>query len=131
MSGPDGLLLVVVVLLVIFSAMLAIAETSMTRISKIKAHALAEEKRRGAGILNNLLEHPERFLNTILLSVLIVQTVQTSLATIVGVNLFGRVLGSIAAVLFNVVLTFIVADSVSASERHNSANATTSRRRTH
>ena len=111
MSPTDGLLLAVVLLLVVVSALLAIAETSMTRISKIKAHALAEVKRRGAGILNNLLEHPERFLNTILLSVLIVQTVQTSLATIVGVNLFGRVWGSIAAVLFNVVLTFIVAEA--------------------
>ena len=111
MSGPDALLLVVVVLLVVVSALLAIAETSMTRISKVKAMALAEEKRRGAGILNNLLDHPERFLNTILLSVLIVQTVQTSLATIVGVNLFGRLWGSIAAVLFNVVLTFIVAEA--------------------
>ena len=111
MTSTDGLLLGVVLLLVVISALLAIAETSMTRISKIKAHTLAEEKRRGAGILNNLLEHPERFLNTILLSVLIVQTMQTSLATIVGVNLFGRVWGSIAAVLFNVVLTFIVAEA--------------------
>ena len=111
MSPTDGLLLGVVVLLVVISALLAIAETSMTRISRIKAKALAEEKRRGAGILVNLLEHPERFLNTILLSVLVVQTVQTSLATIVGVNLFGRVWGSIAAVLFNVVLTFIVAEA--------------------
>ena len=111
MSATDGLLLGVVLLLVVVSALLAIAETSMTRISKIKAVALADEKRRGAGILNNLLDHPERFLNTILLSVLIVQTVQTSLATIVGVNLFGRVWGSIAAVLFNVVLTFIVAEA--------------------
>ena len=111
MNAADGLLLAVVLLLVVFSALLAIAETSMTRISKVKAHALAEEKKRGAGILKNLLEHPERFLNTILLSVLIVQTVQTSLATIVGVNVFGRLWGSIAAVLFNVVLTFIVAEA--------------------
>ena len=111
MTPTDGLLLGVVLLLVVVAALLAIAETSMTRISKIKAVALAEEKRRGAGILNNLLEHPERFLNTILLSVLIVQTVQTSVATIVGVNLFGRVWGSIAAVFFNVVLTFIVAEA--------------------
>jgi putative hemolysin len=110
-SSTDWTLAVIVVLLVILSAMLAIAETSMTRISKIKAMALAEEKRRGAGILNNLLEHPERFLNTILLSVLIVQTVQTSLATIVGRNLAGPVWGTIGAVLFNVVLTFIVAEA--------------------
>ncbi len=107
----DALLLGVVVLLVIFAALLAIAETSMTRISRIKAMALADEGRRGAGVLINLLQHPERFLNTILLSVLIVQTVQTSLATIVGINLFGRVWGSIAAVLFNVVLTFVIAEA--------------------
>ncbi|MDQ3107757.1 MAG: hemolysin family protein [Actinomycetota bacterium] len=111
MSSVDALLLGVVVLLVIFAALLAIAETSMTRISRIKAKALADEGRRGAGVLNNLLLHPERFLNTILLSVLIVQTVQTSLATIVGVNLLGRVYGSIAAVLFNVVLTFVIAEA--------------------
>jgi len=110
-TTTDGLLIGVVLLLVVFSALLAIAETSMTRITKIKAMTLAEEKRRGAGVLTSLLDHPERFLNTILLSVLIVQTVQTSLATIVGVNLFGRVWGSIAAVLFNVVLTFIVAEA--------------------
>ena len=111
MSPTDWLLASVVLLLVVLSAMLAIAETSMTRISKVKAMALADDKRRGAGLLSSLLEHPERFLNTILLSVLIVQTVQTSLATIVGVNLAGRVWGSIGAVLFNVLLTFIVAEA--------------------
>jgi putative hemolysin len=110
-TSTEGLLLGIVLLLVIVSAMLAIAETSLTRISKVKAMALAEEKRRGAGVLSTLLEHPERFLNTILLSVLIVQTAQTSLATVVGVGLFGRVWGPIAAVLFNVVLTFIVAEA--------------------
>jgi CBS domain containing-hemolysin-like protein len=110
-STTDALLLGVVLLLVIFAALLAIAETSMTRISRIKAMALADEGRRGAGLLINLLQHPERFLNTILLSVLIVQTVQTSLATIVGINLFGRVWGSIAAVFFNVVLTFVIAEA--------------------
>ena len=111
MTTTEALLLGVVLLLVLVAAMLAIAETSLTRISRVKAIALAEDGKRGAGVLNSLLEHPERFLNTILLSVLIVQTVQTSLATIVGVSLFGRVYGSIAAVLFNVVLTFIVAEA--------------------
>jgi CBS domain containing-hemolysin-like protein len=110
-SSTDWLLSGIVLLLVVLSAMLAIAETSMTRISKVKAMALADDKRRGAGLLTNLLEHPERFLNTILLSVLIVQTVQTSLATIVGRNLAGPVWGAVGAVLFNVVLTFIVAEA--------------------
>ncbi|MBW3613956.1 MAG: hemolysin family protein [Actinobacteria bacterium] len=111
MTGTDAALLGVVVLLVIFAILLAIAETSMTRINRIKACALAEEGRRGAGVLVGLLEHPERFLNTILLVVLVVQTLQTSLATLVGVNLLGRAWGSAAAVFFNVVLTFIFAEA--------------------
>ena len=59
MSPTDWLLTGIVFLLVVLSAMLAIAETSMTRISKVKAMALADDKRRGAGLLTNLLEHPE------------------------------------------------------------------------
>jgi CBS domain containing-hemolysin-like protein len=83
----------------------------MTRISRIKVVSLADDGRRGAGLLMALLEHPERFLNTILLVVLIVQTVQVSLATVVGVNLLGTAKGSAAAVLFNVLVTFIIAEA--------------------
>jgi putative hemolysin len=110
-TPTDGLLLAIIGLLLIIAILLALAETSMTRITRVKAMALAEEGRRGAGVLNTLLEHPERFLNTILLVVLIVQTVQTSLATLVGVSLLGPALGSAAAVVFNVFLTFILAEA--------------------
>ena len=111
MTPTDGLLLAIIGLLLVIAILLALAETSMTRITRVKAMALADEGRRGAGVLNTLLEHPERFLNTILLVVLIVQTVQTSLATLVGVSLLGPALGSAAAVVFNVFLTFILAEA--------------------
>src|SRR5688500_15501510 len=111
MTSTDGVLLASIAGLLVVAILLAVAETSLTRMSRIKAKALAEEGRRGAGVLVTLLEHPERFLNTILLVVLIVQTAQTALATLVGVHLLGPALGSAAAVVFNVVVTFVVAEA--------------------
>lgn len=111
MTTTDVILLIAIGLLLILAVLLAIAETSLTRMSRVKAMALAEEGRRGAGVLSQLVEHPERFLNTILLVVLIVQTIQTSLATLVGVHLLGPAAGSAAAVFFNVGLTYVVAEA--------------------
>jgi putative hemolysin len=111
MTPTNVALLAVIGGLLVLAIVLAIAETSLTRISRVKAMALADEGRRGAGVLATLVEHPERFLNVILLVVLIVQTLQASLATIVGVDLFGPALGSAAAVFFNVVLTYVIAEA--------------------
>ena len=111
MTATDAALLAAIALLVVVGILLAVAETSLTRISRVKAITLEEEGRRGAGVLTRLVEHPERFLNTILLVVLIVQTVQTALATLVGVHLLGPAAGSAAAVFFNVVVTFVIAEA--------------------
>ena len=111
MTGTDFALLGAIAALLFLGVLLAIAETALTRMSRVKALAMAEEGRRGAGVLLGLVEHPERFLNVVLLLVLIVQTLQASLATLVGVSLFGPAVGSAAAVFFNVVVTFVVAEA--------------------
>ncbi|HET9441834.1 MAG TPA: hemolysin family protein [Acidimicrobiales bacterium] len=111
MTTQDAVLLAAIAALLVFAILLAVAETSMTRISKAKIKALDDEGRRGAAVLVGVTEHPERFLNTILLVVLIVQTIQTSLATLVGVHLLGPAWGSAAAVFFNVVITYVVAEA--------------------
>jgi len=111
MKTTDALLLAGIVVTLIIAVILAVAETSLTRISRVKAIRLAEDGRRGAGVLLTLVEHPERFLNTILLVVLIAQTIQTSLATLAGVSLFGPTAGPIAAVVFNVGITFVLAEA--------------------
>ena len=64
------------------SGVLALAETSLVRTSRVKAKALLDDQRRGARQLVRLVEHPEQFLNPILLLVLICQLVS---ATLVGV----------------------------------------------
>ena len=97
MSATNAALLVVIAATLVLGVVLAIAETALTRISRVKAMTLAEEGRRGAGVLVDLVEHPERFLNVILLVVLATQTVQASLATIVGVGFCAPIRRSVSA----------------------------------
>ena len=111
MNTTNAALLAAIAALLVVGILLAISETALTRISRVRAMALKEEGHRGAGVLASLVQHPEKFLNVILLVVLMVQTLQASLATIVGVDLLGPAVGSAAAVFFNVVVTYVIAEA--------------------
>ena len=95
--------------LVVLAAFFALAETSLTRVSRVKAIALEEEGRRGAARLSRLAHHPERFLNPILLMVLICHLVA---ATLVGAvfERYGAV-GVAIAIVFEVVVIFVLAEA--------------------
>lgn len=109
-AGADVAMLVVIGGLLLGSVFLAVAETALTRMSRAKAAALVEEGRSGARQLLRLVEHPERFLNPVLLVVLVAQLVQSALTGIVADRLFGAV-GAAAAVAANVVVVFVVAEA--------------------
>ena len=104
-SGDFALVVVIVVLLVMVGA-LALAETGLLRMSRAKALALADEAHRGAARLLKLVEHPERFLNPILLLVLLCQLVAATLVGVVADHAFGA-LGVAAATAFEVVVIFV------------------------
>ena len=73
--------LLAVAVLTAFAAFLAAAETGLTRISRARAMHLHEEQRRGSTQLLALVENPARFLNLVLLLVLVVQFFATALFT--------------------------------------------------
>jgi CBS domain containing-hemolysin-like protein len=100
----------VVVLLTAIAAFLAAAETSLTRMSRARAMHLAEEERRGARQLLTLVEQPARFLNLVLLLVLVVQFFATALFTSVLSRLVGGGLGVAIAATAMTILTFIFAE---------------------
>jgi CBS domain containing-hemolysin-like protein len=102
--------LVVVVVLTAIAAFLAAAETSLTRMSRARATYLEEEGRRGARQLLALVEQPARFLNLVLLLVLVVQFFATALFTSVLSRLVGGGLGVAIAATVMTVLTFIFAE---------------------
>jgi putative hemolysin len=86
------------------------AETGLTRMTRVRAQALAEEKRRGADRLLGLVSRPERFLNPVLLVVLVCQLVQATLTGILADRMFGA-LGVAIAAFFNIVLVFVLAEA--------------------
>jgi putative hemolysin len=110
LTGADTLMLIAVVVLLAVSTFLAVAETALTRITRAKAAALVEEGRSGARALLGLVEHPEAFLNPVLLVVLVCQLVQSALTGIVADRLFGP-WGVAAGVFVNVVVVFVVAEA--------------------
>ncbi|MFN8037251.1 MAG: hemolysin family protein [Acidimicrobiia bacterium] len=106
MDRNNWLLAATIFVLFLVSGVMAMAETAFTRMSRIKALALAEEGRRGAERMARMLEHPERTLNSVLLVLLVCQLTS---ATLVGV-LFGELFGPLGVFLGTVaeVLIFFV-----------------------
>jgi CBS domain containing-hemolysin-like protein len=110
LTTTDVWTLVVVVLLTAIAAFLAAAETSLTRMSRARAMHLVEEQRRGARQLLALVDQPARFLNLVLLLVLVVQFFATALFTSVLSRLVGGGLGVAIAATVMTILTFIFAE---------------------
>ncbi len=102
----DWLLIVAIAVLLAVSGMLALAETSLVRTTRAKAKALLDDHRRGARPLVRLVESPERFLNPVLLLVLICQLVSATLVGILANDWFGPI-GVLVATVFEVVVIFV------------------------
>ncbi|HXZ83286.1 MAG TPA: hemolysin family protein [Acidimicrobiales bacterium] len=110
-GASDGGLLAAVIVLIGLSAVLALAETSLVRTTQARARSLEEQQRHGARSLRRLVEHPEHFLAPLLLLVLVCQLVAASLVGDEASHLFGA-LGLTAAIVFEVVVIFVVAEAV-------------------
>jgi putative hemolysin len=109
MSTTDWLYIVAIVVLIGFTGFLAMSETALTRMSRVKALSLEDEGRRGAGTLVRLTQHPERWLNPVLLVLL---TCQLVTATLVGflADRFGP-WGVAIATAFEVCVIFVIAEA--------------------
>ena len=110
LATTDIWTLLIVAALTGCAAMLAAAETSLTRMSRARAMHLREEQRRGAAQLLSLVEQPARFLNLVLLMLLVVQFTATALFTSVMDRLVGGGLGVAIAALVMTLITFIFAE---------------------
>ena len=107
----DAILIVVIVVLLAASGLLALAETSLVRMNRIKAKAMVDEKRRGARQLARLIAEPAKFLNPILLLVLICQLVSATLVGVVAAHVLGGI-GVLVGAAFEVVVIFVFFEAV-------------------
>jgi CBS domain containing-hemolysin-like protein len=109
-NGTDVWLLVVVLVLVAVAAVLAAAETAITRMTRSRAAALAEHDPKRGKRVQRIVDHLERDLNAVYLSVNIVQTVQAALVGVLAGRLFGP-LGVAVGIVVNVVVLFTLAEA--------------------
>jgi CBS domain containing-hemolysin-like protein len=105
-NGNEILMLLGILATLGVSAWLSLAETSLTRVNRIKALQLAEDGVRRADKLVTLLKDPPRFLNVILLLVLIVQLGGASLATLLTESLLGD--AGYAPLLATFIMTMLI-----------------------
>ncbi len=110
-STVDGLMLVVIFILLLVLIFLSVAEMGLSRMTKPKAASLADKGEKSGRALLRLVEDPERWVNPLLLTVNICQTVQATLTGIVFASLFGPA-GVVVGVVLNVLVFFVFAEAV-------------------
>ena len=97
-----------ILLIMIF---LSLAEMSLSQLTKPRAAALAEKGAKSGKALMRLAAEPTMWVNPLLLTVNVCQTVQATLMGIVSGRLFGPA-GVAVGVVLNVMLFFVLAEAV-------------------
>ncbi len=110
-TAADYWMLVAVFVLLIVLTGLSLAEMSLSRITKQKAQAMVEEHKKRSHIILRLAEDPTKWVNPLLLTVNIFQTIQATLTGIVSGRLFGAP-GVAVGVSLNVIVFFVLAEAV-------------------
>ncbi|HSL57632.1 MAG TPA: hemolysin family protein [Acidimicrobiales bacterium] len=96
--------------LVLSAAVLAMAETSLTHIGRARARAMEEDERPGASTLVAILENRERYLNPVLLLVLICHITAATIVAVLLDHHFGTT-GVVAGLAAEIALIFVVAEA--------------------
>jgi CBS domain containing-hemolysin-like protein len=108
----DLLSLVLVVLLLLMAAGLALAETAIARVNRVKAlHLDQERSTKASAALLKIVEDPAPYMNVVLLLTLVCHVTGTALATSVALRRFGDGGEAIAAAAMTFVI-FVFAEVV-------------------
>src|SRR5215472_17037675 len=98
----------VVVVLVLFGSGLAMAESSLSRMTRVRALALKSEGRRNAALLERLASEPARYLNGVYLCVMFVQNGSAILVAIISEYYFRSLGITLISVGFTIVYFLVV-----------------------
>jgi len=98
--------------LVILGSVLAIAEASLTRMTRVRALALVEERRRNAVKLERIEADPPRYLNAVYLTVMLCQNGSAILVAIIAERTYGGLGVTLVSVIFTL-LYFVLVEAMS------------------
>jgi putative hemolysin len=112
MSTTEAWMLLGIIGMLIVLAFLAVAETALNRISRVKAQAIADSREtKSARALLRLVTHPERFITPLLVTVTVLQMGQAFLTTLLADRLFGAK-GVAVGFVLNVIVFFVLTEAV-------------------
>ncbi len=103
-------MILAIVFLLVLVSFFAMAETALTRMTKLRAGSLLEDGRKHSKKLERLLQHPEKFLNPLLLLLL---TCHFAISTLVALLIEGRVppWATVLVVIAETLTVFIVTEA--------------------
>ena len=96
---------------VILAAFASVAQATISRIGRVRAHHLAQDKKRGSEALLDVTEDPAPYLNVVVFLSLLAHIVGASLATWLSVQAFG-ISGVSFAIVVMTVVGFVLAEVV-------------------
>lgn len=111
MTNLEILAVVAVAVLIMLAALLAAAETSITRMSSARAESLAEEGRRGAVILRRVINQRERVINPVLFVLLACHLATATIVAAVASDRWGSV-GAVVGFGVTLVGVFAIAEAI-------------------
>ena len=111
LSNTDLGMIIAIFVLLMLLIFLAVAEMGLSRMSRHKAQSIVDSGHKAGRSLLWLIQQPERWVNPLLLTVNICQTVQATLTGILAGRLFGAP-GVAIGVVLNVIVFFVMAEAV-------------------
>ncbi len=107
MSGTETLYVVFLFVCLLLSAFFSSSETAFIALQRIRVEHMVSTKVKGADRVSRMLQHPEKFLSTILLGNNFVNTAAAALGTILAVSLWGEERGVLIATIV-VTITLLI-----------------------
>lgn len=101
---PIGVLVAALIFLILLSAFFSGSETGLVSLNRYRLRHLAKTRHRGAVRANDLLKNPDRLIGLILLGNNFVNILASSIATIIGLRLYGDLGIAIATGLLTLVI---------------------------
>ena len=97
--------IIVLVILILFSAFFSATETAFSSLNKIRVKMMADEGNRRAALVYNMTDNFDRLLTTVLIGNNIVNIASTSIATVLFISLLGGAKGpSVSTIVMTVIV---------------------------
>ncbi len=112
MDGIHLLYLILFVVCLVLAAFFCSAETAFIGTQKLRLQHLIHTGHPRAKVVARIVEHPEKFLATVLLCINFFETAVATLGTLMAISLWGENIGAAVATIVVTVLTLVLAELI-------------------